>query len=419
MEASFRRLGMQTELTSYTGLDSMVATKPAPNPQRARIATSVLFLVDGLTFGTWAALIPCFKQAFTLSAGQLSGVLFALVCGALVSMPVTGRLIARWGSSRTASLAAVLFSSMLLILAWVPAYTMLIAAAFLFGIWKGALDVSINAQSIAVENAVGRPIISGFQGFWSLGGLMAAGVLSILLHHGFSYSGLMTGMSLVLLVASGTTFGQLIPDARSSAKVAKPSAPTRAGGQNGRLWLLSGLAFLALFNEGVVFDWSAVYAQTIAQASVSAAPLAYAVFAFCMALGRFLGDRLTTKIGSRWTLRLSGLGTAAGIAIVILIHTWTAVLLGFALVGLGVANVVPILFGAAGRTSGQHAGTSVATVSTVGYFGFLAGPPVIGFVAAQVGLPMAFGLVVASGLAIAIVGLGHLHRPASVSPGLN
>jgi len=390
---------MQTDITSDHEFAILKTASRSTRVRRARAATSALFLVDGLTFGTWASLIPCFKEAFTLTSSQLGSVLFALVGGALISMPITGRLIARWGSNRIAGVAAVMFSVMLLALAWASSYAMLIGAAFLFGIWKGALDVSVNTQSIAVENAVGKPIISSFQGFWSLGGLTAACVLSLLLRGGFSYSILMMGMSALLLVVSLTTFGQLISDAKSAQR--STNSATAKRGSNAHLWLLSGLAFLALFNEGVIFDWSAVYAQSIGRMSVAMAPLGYAVFALCMALGRFLGDRVTAALGSLWTLRLSGIVTASGIGLAVLIHSPFAILLGFALVGFGVANMVPVIFGAAGRT-GEHAGTSLATVSTVGYFGFLAGPPVIGFLAAHIGLPASISLVIASALIIAI-----------------
>lgn len=360
---------------------------------QARVAASVLFLVDGLTFGTWAALIPAFKRSFSLTEGGLSWVLFALVAGAMVSMPVAGRLIGRWGSHRLCNPAAVIFSATLLALAWAPSYAGLIASAFFFGVWKGALDVSVNAQAIVVENAMRKPIMSSFQAFWSLGGLVAACLLSLLLHQGVTHSLLMTGMSVVLLALGVWTMGKLLPD---PARVQdSESVHARAtGSPRMRLLLLGGLAFLALFSEGVMLDWSAVYAGTVSGMAVSTAPLAFAVYALCMASGRFLGDIVTARVGNVATLRISGLVTAGGIAFAVIGQSWLLVLVGFALVGLGVANMVPVIFGAAGRVEGQEPGTSLATVTTAGYFGFLAGPPVIGFVAAHVGLPVAFCAVI-------------------------
>jgi len=380
--------------------------------RRARAAASVLFLVDGLTFGTWAALIPAFKRSFALTEGGLSWVLFALVAGAMVSMPVTGRLIGRWGSHRLCNPAAVIFSATLLALAWAPSYGLLIASAFFFGMWKGALDISVNAQAIVVENAMRKPIMSSFQAFWSLGGLVAACSLSVLLHQGFSHSLLMTGMSVLLLALGVWTRGRLLPDP-ATASTDDEARNSVSSSSRLRLVLLGGLAFLALFSEGVMLDWSAVYAETVSHLPISAAPLGFAVFALCMALGRFLGDVVTARIGNVAILRLSGLITAGGVALAVIGQVWPFALTGFALVGLGVANMVPVIFGAAGRIEGQAPGTSLATVTTAGYFGFLTGPPVVGFVAAHIGLPIAFCGVIIFGIIIATLGFRAVKNRSS------
>ncbi|GAT31616.1 predicted arabinose efflux permease, MFS family [Terrimicrobium sacchariphilum] len=382
--------------------------------RQARRAAAVLFLVDGLTFGTWAALIPAFKRAFSLTEGGLSWVLFALVGGAMVSMPVTGRLIGRWGSHRLSHPAALVFSATLLALAWAPSYGMLIVSAFFFGVWKGALDVSVNAQAIVVENAMQKPIMSSFQAFWSLGGLVAACSLSMLLHQGFSHSLLMTMMSVVLLAMGVWTFGRLLPDPAPMRRDEKAQGDVSKSSRL-QLGLLGGLAFLALFSEGVMLDWSAVYTETVSRLPVSTAPLGFAVFALCMASGRFLGDVVTARIGNVAILRVSGLVAAGGIALAVIGQAWPFALAGFALVGLGVANMVPVIFGAAGRIEGQAPGTSLATVTTAGYFGFLAGPPVVGFVAAHVGLPAAFCGVIVFGIAIATLGIRAVQNRGSRS----
>lgn len=373
----------------------------------ARVATSTLFLVDGMTFGVWAALIPSFQQRLGLSTGELSGVLFALVVGALVSMPVAGRLIAARGSRRVAFPAALGFCATLPLLALAPNWAALVVAAALFGMWKGALDVSVNAQGITVENAAGRPIFSSFQGFWSLGGLTAAFLLSFALGHGLSAPALMIAMATLLFATALSTFGRLLPDAT-------PTAPAPRGWTfrrpSNRLLGLGGLAFLALFSEGVLLDWSAVYAHDIVKVPMALAPIAFAVYALCMAGGRFLGDQLISRLGPGATLRISGILMTAGIALAIMIPTWGFVLAGFAMVGFGIANLVPVIFGAAGRIDARGAGPSLATVTSLGYFGFLSGPPVIGMIAAFSGLPAAFGMVVVFGLVLATLGVAVVHR---------
>jgi len=254
----------------------------------ARMAAALLFLMDGMTFGTWAALIPSFQQKFQLSPGKISVVLLGMIAGAMVSMPVAGRLIGRWGSHRVASPAAVGFAAMLLLLAFAPSFGALVGVAVLFGIWKGALDVSINSQAITVEKAIGRPINGSFQGFWSFGGLSSASILSWLMHEGFSPARLMAGMGVMLLVPAVWSFGRLLPDVVPAGHAERSEKAKKSG----LLWLLGALAFLALFSEGVMFDWSAVYIHTVGKLSVAQAPLGFAAFALCMATGRFLGDRL-------------------------------------------------------------------------------------------------------------------------------
>lgn len=164
-----------------------------------------------------------------------------------------------------------------------------------------------------------------------------------------------------------------------------------------------------------MLDWSAVYTETVSRLPVSTAPLGFAVFALCMASGRFLGDVVTARIGNVAILRVSGLVAAGGIALAVIGQAWPFALAGFALVGLGVANMVPVIFGAAGRIEGQAPGTSLATVTTAGYFGFLAGPPVVGFVAAHVGLPAAFCGVIVFGIAIATLGIRAVQNRGSRS----
>ncbi len=368
---------------------------------RARVATSVLFLVDGMTFGTWAALLPSFQQKFALSAGQLSRVLFGLIAGALISMPITGRLVSRWGSRSVVYPAALGFVGTLPLLALAPSSGALLVVAVLFGLWKGALDIAVNAQGVTVEDAVGRPTFSSFQGFWSLGGLSVAFLLSLGLNHGVSPTALILAMAGLLFVMALPSIGWLLPDRKSVvSRERAPSIPWR----NGHLIRLGALAFLALFSEGVLLDWSAVYARTVGGVSVAAAPVAFAVFALAMSGGRFAGDALNARFGSPKVLRISGLLLMLGIAIAVGLRTWPGILAGFGIVGFGVANLVPVIFGAAGRAHDQGAGPGLATVTTLGYSGFLSGPPVIGLLAASAGLPSAFAIVILFGASLAAFG---------------
>jgi MFS family permease len=360
----------------------------------------MLLFVDGVIFGTWAALIPSFQQKFGLSAVKLSWVLFGVALGALISMPFTGHVVARQGSRTMAFWAALGFCVALPLLGFAPTYPVLMAAAIFFGMAKGALDVSINAQAITVENAIKRPIMSSFQGFWSLGGLGAAFVLSLILNHGVGVSFLMLAIAFFLSLLVLSSLGRLLPE-DPIRQIASPGFSW----PDSRLLRLGGLAFLALFSEGVLLDWSAVYARNVARVSVAIAPLAFASFALCMAAGRFLGDLLIARLGPIEVLRFGAILIALGVGTPVVIPQWPAVLIGFAIVGFGIANLVPILFGVAGRAHKSGAGPGLATVTTLGWLGFLSGPPVIGFMAALAGLPSAFIIVVVFATIIATFGV--------------
>ena len=360
----------------------------------------MLLFVDGVIFGTWAALIPSFQQKFGLSAVKLSWVLFGVALGALISMPFTGQVVARKGSRTMAFWAALGFCAALPLLGFAPTYPVLMATAIFFGMAKGALDVSINAQAITVENAIKRPIMSSFQGFWSLGGLGAAFVLSLVLNHGLGVSFLMLAIAFLLSLLVLFSLGRLLPE-DPIRQIASPGFSW----PDSRLLRLGGLAFLALFSEGVLLDWSAVYARNVARVSVAIAPLAFASFALCMAAGRFLGDLLIARLGPIEVLRFGAILIALGVGIPVVIPQWPAVLIGFAIVGFGIANLVPILFGVAGRAHKSGAGPGLATVTTLGWLGFLSGPPVIGFMAAFAGLPSAFIIVVVFATIIATFGV--------------
>ena len=410
-DLSAERAGMNHDHTAEVLTAARLSPPRLDRLTRARVATSAFFLVDGMTFGTWAALIPSFQQRFVLSAGQLSWVLVGIVAGAMASMPIAGRLTTSYGSHRVGFAAGVAFPGCLLALMLAPNAMCLVAAATLFGACKGLMDIAVNAQGIAVENALGRPVISSFNGFWSLGGLAAAATLSFALHRGAGAPLLLGVMSAALMATTLVSGRHLLPE-QSAPTV--PRNPSRTL-PDGRLLALGALAFLALFSEGVLLDWSAVYAHTVARVSLATAPVAFAAFSVCMAAGRFAGDVFTARWGTAAALRLGAALMVVGTGVATLGQTWSATLVGFMVVGFGVANLVPIIFRAAGRVHAHGAGPGVAVVSTLGYTGFLCGPPTVGFLAAAAGLPGAFCLVIVFGLILAAVG-GSVLSAASRGP---
>jgi MFS family permease len=355
--------------------------------------------VDGIGFGMWAAFLPTFKTKLALSDSGLSIPLFAMVTGSLVSMPVAGRFVGLRGSRGVVLVSAIGYCGILPLLALAASFPGGVAfftlAALGYGAAKGALDVSANAQAIEVERAGGRPIVSACHGSWSLGLLCGSTSTAICLELRLPppTAMLLVGLSLLGVVwIAGCHL-------RTEDQVDATTARQATIWPRGRLIPIAVLAFFALFCEGAMGDWGAVYLAGEVGVTASSAALGYAGYALAMTVGRFAGDGLVARLGPATLLRASALFVAAGLGAALALRTYPAALIGFALVGLGLANMVPILFRSAGRDRG--AGGAIASVSTVGYLGFLIGPPVIGALSEVVGLSLALAVVVAFGLAIA------------------
>jgi MFS family permease len=361
--------------------------------QSARAATYAIFFADGLGFGVWAGHIPIFKQKFHLGDAQLSVALFAVALGAIFAMPIVGQMLTRVGSRFLAGFCASLYAMVIACLALAPSYPLFVVATALFGACKGSLDVSINAQAVGVESAYGRPIMSSFQAAWSLGGLAGAALAGAALHRGFVPEQNLAASGAFILAIAFLSVGYLVRE-KAARQATSLFWPDKA------LLSVAAFTFLALFSEGTMADWSGVYLRTAIGVQASTAALGYAAYSLAMAGGRFLGDRLLSALGSILLLRLSGLSAAAGLALALLWRTPEVAIVGFILVGLGLSNLVPILFGSAGRHR-TGAGPGIAAVTTIGYFGFLVGPPLIRILASFFGLPAALSLVVVFGLIIA------------------
>ncbi len=385
-----------------SSIEQAAATDAAAS-RPARWAAYAMFAVDGLGFGPWAAHLPAFKVSLGLSDGGLSVPLFAMVIGSLVAMPIAGRLTFRLGSRRVLLIAATQYSASVSLIALtvtlgagLAAFTV---AAFLFGAVKATIDVSANAQAVGIERETSRPILSRCHGCWSLGSLIGAGGAALALRFGSPPLLTMCLTSLLLLTLTVAS----APCLRSSDEMKSSDAPTASKGSlwpTGRLLPLGILAFLGLFCEGSVADWSAVYLAGHVGVPAASAALGFAAYMTAMTLTRFLGDRLIGRLGPAAVLKSGGLLVAIGLGGALLARSLPLAMTGFALAGIGLANAVPVIFRSAG--TGHDPGGAIASVSTLGYLGFLAGPPVIGLLAEAVGLPFALLLVVAFGLTIAV-----------------
>ncbi len=378
----------------------------AINPQngvaskRSKWALALLFTVDGVGFGTWAAHVPVFKQSLHLENGSLTFVLVSLIIGAILTMPITGLLSERFGSRRVVQTTAVFYVMMLALLAQASSLFSLILFAGLYGASKGAFDVAVNAHAVPVEKTYGLPIMSFFQGCWSAGGLFGAGAASLMLQHGGT-----TRQDLSL------TAGALILCCLWAlpAQARGAEATKTKHGKRGKFLLpdaglmrLALIAFFGLMAEGAVSDWASVYLHSNVGVTLSLAAAGYAAYAIAMAAGRFTGDWLALRVSGPNILHGSGLLVALGMGLALIAPSWYPAVAGLMLTGLGIANIVPVIWGAAGRNTRMGAGPAISMVTTVGYCGFLAGPPIIGSISIAVGLRLAMIAIAIAGLIVAI-----------------
>jgi MFS family permease len=366
----------------------------------ARRATYAMFFADGLGFGIWAGHIPALKQKFQLSDSALSIVLLAVAAGSIVSMPLAGQAVRHVGSNRCIVVSIACYALCLVAIALAPSLVLFVAAALLFGAAKGAVDVGINAQAVIVEQCYGRTIMSSFQALWSVGGLAGGFLTSAALGLGSIPALNLSCVGSLLLLLDLLCFSHLMRD---------PSWPEPESGKRFRLpgkalFSVAILTFIALFSEGVLQDWAAVYMRQVVAVPVWVAAVAYASYSTAMALGRFLGDRVVAFLGERFVMRLRGALIIVGLATALLVPSPVFAIAGFAVAGLGNSNLVPILFSAAGRDPVLGPGPGIAAVTTVGFFGFLVGPAVIGLMSKLFGLSVALSLVALLGLITAVCG---------------
>jgi Major Facilitator Superfamily len=356
---------------------------------RSRLAVLAIFFVDGAVIATWAAQIPLIQEKFGLSSSILGLALFAGAAGSVVSLFFVGALIARVGSRLITSVTSTLVCLGVALLVLVPTFPLLIATLVLFGLSLGALDVAMNAQAVAVETRAGRPSMSTFHALFSTGGLAGAAVASVLLSRGMNGSVEALLAAVGLAVLASLFWRWLLPSGREAvpggSAVVLPTGPLLA---------LGILTFLALLSEGSMADWSALYLRTSLGTSPSLAATGFAAFSLAMAASRFVGDWLRKRVSAVGLLQFSGGLAALGLGVALLIGQPVAAIVGYGCVGLALANVVPILFSAAGRVPGVSPGSGIGAVATVGYLGFLAGPAAIGFVAQSTTLAGGLGVVV-------------------------
>ncbi len=371
----------------------MNITLPFTNLRTYRIAVSAFFFLAGISFASWASRIPDIKEHLHLSDGALGSVLFALPVGLMAGLPLAGWAVTKFGSKATLTFATILYPLTLVMLGLTNHVWQLAGVLFFFGLWGNLLNISVNTQAVGVEKVYGKAIMASFHGMWSLAGFAGAGIGTLMVSAGISpfahFTVIAAAMMLLVLVAHRYALPQDAPHEGKQTLFAKPDSA---------ILKLGIIAFFCMACEGTMFDWSGVYFKTIVQAPESSTTLGYVAFMCTMAAGRFTTDRLITRFGIKPMLRISGILIATGLAIAIIFPYMIPATIGFLLVGFGVSSVVPTVYGLAGKSKTMSPGMALAAVSSISFFGFLFGPPVIGFIAQASNLQWSFALVACLGL---------------------
>ena len=361
-----------------------------------RLATFSVFMINGAMIGTWVAHIPWLQDHLGISKATLGLCLLCMAAGALISMPLTGHVLDRRPSAKVTRASALVFCVMLPLPLLATGPYMLAGILFVFGAVNGVMDVAMNAHGVALERELPKPIMSSLHGGWSLGGFAAAGTVVIAATAGVDprVESLAVGVALWLAALWVT---RKLGSASAHSKTATGFAlPSRA------VILIGGLCFLAMMIEGGIADWSGIYLRHDIGASTAAAAMAFTGFSLGMATARLGGDALNERLGAGRLLRGGMALVAITLGAVLLIGEIVPSVIGFAFCGLGIANAVPLLFSAAGRL--EPPSPSLAAAFTLGYTGFIVGPPMIGILSDQVGLPKTFVVLVLAALTVAALG---------------
>ncbi|RZJ78976.1 MAG: MFS transporter [Flavobacterium sp.] len=369
------------------------------SPKRVRFAASLFFFAQGVCFASWASRIPDLKSAMNLSDAELGSILLALPLGQLLTMPISGRLTTIFGSRRMLTIGAPLYALGLSLLALSTTGWHLGVFLFLFGISGNICNIALNTQGVAAERYYGKPIMTSFHGAWSIGGFSGALIGLLMVNLGFNPFTHFVIIAILVCIHIFINYRFLVPGEKST-EAKKSSLFTKP---QGVLVQLGIIGFCSMATEGAMFDWSGVYFKEIVEAPEKLVILGYASFMVMMATGRFLGDRVIAKYGRKRLLQVSGVIISFGMFMSVIYPQIVPATIGFMLVGIGVSGIVPMVYSIAGSNTKVSPGIALAMVSGVSYFGFLMGPPLIGYISALSSLRYSYAVIGCFGLLITVL----------------
>ncbi|MCH1387702.1 MAG: MFS transporter [Rhodobacteraceae bacterium] len=359
-------------------------------------ATRIAFIANGLAFASWAPIIPFAKANTGVDEAALGLLLLCLGIGSVISMPITGWLCARHGTRPMILISALIMACALPFLAYLVEYWALAITLLIFGAAIGTLDVAMNIHAAEVEKRSERALMSGFHGMFSVGAICGAGFVTLMISYGVA-------PLIATLCVTGSVIIAILW-VQSHYLITKSDAPEPFRPPSGIVKWLALLAGIAFLIEGAIMDWGALLMIERAVFSMEQAALGYIAFSITMVIGRLSGDYVVPRIGRRAILLGGGTLVVLGLIAITTLPSPTLNLIGFAVIGLGAANLVPVVFSAAGQQSDMDPNMAVASVTFVGYAGILLGPAIIGFGAQYTSLPLAMA-------SLALLGAVYLISP--------
>jgi MFS family permease len=386
MSASTESLALTTQETSKYSKSAI------------RLAVSLFYYGQGLVFASWASRIPDLKATLQLSDAALGSILLALPIGQLITMPLSGRLVAIFGSKKILTLATPFYALCLTNLALATQGWHLAAFLLLFGISGNLCNIALNTQAVTAETHYGKPVMSSFHGSWSLG----------------LFTGALIGLLMMNLhLSTATHFWIIAPLAWVHifvnhrfllvGKTAHKEKPKLFIKPQGVLVQLGIIAFCSMATEGAMMDWSGVYFKEIVQAPAKWIILGYASYSAMMTVGRFIGDKFIASYGRKAMLQFCGILVSIGMFLSVAFPYLAVATIGFMMVGIGVSVIIPMIYTIAGNNNKLPSSLAIAMVSSIGYFGFLMGPPLIGYISELFNLRYSFAVVGCFGILISLL----------------
>jgi MFS family permease len=365
---------------------------------REKLAISIFFFISGFSFSSWASRIPELQSQLKLNDAELGSLLILLPAGLIITMPLTAFLLSKYTSHKIMLIASLLYVFLLALLGIAKNIWQIACILFLFGAARNLFNISVNTQAVGFQDANSKPIMSSFHGIWSIAGFTGAALSSLLISMDINVT---THFNLVCLISLVCILFNHKNTLKTDVK--KYNTSTSLLFPNKALLKLGIIAFFSMVCEATISEWGVIYFIKVVQVPKSLTTFGYLAYLSSMTLGRFLGDKLTNQFGAISVLKKSGFLAFVGIGIIVLFPNLVVATIGYFIIGLGLSCIIPLIYSIAGKHAALNIGPSITSISTIGYMGFLTGPPLVGFLSQSINMRVSFIVVIVSTFAIFIL----------------